>query len=190
MHNLIYPEIKFSGTGLACSRLPDIICFDPRQYNPIERRTEHPRGIIQHCTWMTYVSLLGEQLSAIEVYWIVYVVWICNWFGIEEAPLATGVLRHCHVSFKRLFIASVPHDNFAARNSASCIHKLLTKVLETISHPIPFELTHWGRDDVDAISQPTFWNAFSWMKIYKFRLRYHCFFFLRVQLTIFQHWFR
>ena len=51
-------------------------------------------------------------------------------------------------------------------------------------------LTHWGRDKMAAISQTTFSNAFSWMKMYKFRLRFHWSLFPRVQLTIFQHWFR
>ena len=36
----------------------------------------------------------------------------------------------------------------------------------------------------------TFSNAFSWMKMYQFRLRFHWNLFLRVQLTISQHWFR
>ena len=34
-----------------------------------------------------------------------------------------------------------------------------------------------------------FKNAFSWMKMYGFRLRFHLSLFLRFQLTIFQHWF-
>ena len=51
-------------------------------------------------------------------------------------------------------------------------------------------LTHWGRDKMAAIFQTTFSNAFSWMKMYEFRLKFHCRLFLRVQLTIFQHWFR
>ena len=29
-------------------------------------------------------------------------------------------------------------------------------------------LTHWGRDKMDAISQTTYSNAFSWMKIFEF----------------------
>ena len=29
-------------------------------------------------------------------------------------------------------------------------------------------LTHWGRNKMDAISQTTFWSAFSWMKIFEF----------------------
>ena len=50
-------------------------------------------------------------------------------------------------------------------------------------------LTHWGRDKMAAFSQTTLSNAFSWMKMYKFRLRFHWSLLLRVQLTIFQHWF-
>ena len=43
---------------------------------------------------------------------------------------------------------------------------------------------------MDAISQTTFSNAFSWMKMFEFRLKFHWSLFLRFQLTIFQHWFR
>ena len=43
---------------------------------------------------------------------------------------------------------------------------------------------------MDAISQTTFSNAFSWMKMFKFQLKFHWSLFLRFQLTIFQHWFR
>ena len=52
------------------------------------------------------------------------------------------------------------------------------------------ELTHWGQDKMDAISQTTFSNAFSWMKMYECRLRFHWSLFLGFELTIFQHWFR
>ena len=45
-------------------------------------------------------------------------------------------------------------------------------------------LTHWGRDKIDAISQTTFSSAFSWMKMYEFRLIFHWNLFLRVPLTI------
>ena len=51
-------------------------------------------------------------------------------------------------------------------------------------------LTHGGRDKMAAIFQTTFSNAFSWMKIFTFWLRFHWSLFTRVQLTIFQHWFR
>ena len=51
-------------------------------------------------------------------------------------------------------------------------------------------LTHWGRDKMAAIFQTTFSNGFSWMKMFEFRLKFHWNLFLRVQLTISQHWFR
>ena len=51
-------------------------------------------------------------------------------------------------------------------------------------------LTHWGRDKMDAISQTTFSNAFSWMKMCEFWLTFQWSLFLGVQLTIFEHWFR
>ena len=48
------------------------------------------------------------------------------------------------------------------------------------------ELTHWGRDKTAAIFQTTF----SWIEMNKFRLKLQWRLFPRVQLTIFQHWFR
>ena len=50
--------------------------------------------------------------------------------------------------------------------------------------------THWGRDKMTTVSLTTLSNAFSWMTLLEFRLRFHWSSFLRVQLTIFQHWFR
>ena len=51
-------------------------------------------------------------------------------------------------------------------------------------------LTHWGQDKMDAISQTTFWSALSWIKMFESRLKFHWSLILRVQVTIFQHWFR
>ena len=53
-----------------------------------------------------------------------------------------------------------------------------------------FCLTHWGRDKMSFFSQTTLSNAFSWMKMLEFRLRFHWSLFLRFQLTLFQHCFR
>ena len=53
-----------------------------------------------------------------------------------------------------------------------------------------FSLTHWGREKMAAIIQMTSSNAFSWMKMYQFRLRFYWNLFQRVQSTKFHHWFR
>ena len=47
-------------------------------------------------------------------------------------------------------------------------------------------LTHWGRDEMDNISQTTFSNAFSWIKMFEFRLKFYWSLFVRVQLKIFR----
>ena len=54
----------------------------------------------------------------------------------------------------------------------------------------PITLTHWSRDKMAAKFLATISNAFSWMKIYKFQLKFHWSLFSSVQLTIFRHWFR
>ena len=51
-------------------------------------------------------------------------------------------------------------------------------------------LTHWGWDKMAVILQTTVSNAFSWMKMCKFCLKFHWTLFSRVQWTIFRHWFR
>ena len=45
-------------------------------------------------------------------------------------------------------------------------------------------------DKMAAISQTIFSDAFSWMEIFVFWFNFHWSFFLWVQLTIHQHWFR
>ena len=39
-------------------------------------------------------------------------------------------------------------------------------------------LAHSGRDKMADIFQTTFWNAFYWVKMYEFRLRFHLSLFL------------
>ena len=69
------------------------------------------------------------------------------------------------------------------------IESYLKKPLKKTTHQTK-TLTHWGRDKMAAIFQTTFSNAFSSMKMCKFRLVFDWNVFPRVQLTIFQHWFR
>ena len=51
-------------------------------------------------------------------------------------------------------------------------------------------ISHWGRDKMDVMSQTTISNALSWMKMLGLRLKFHWSLFLRVELTIFHHWFK
>ena len=49
------------------------------------------------------------------------------------------------------------------------------KYMGNIAQTAP--LTHRGRDKMDAISPMTFSSAFSWMKMFEFRLKFHWSFF-------------
>ena len=51
-------------------------------------------------------------------------------------------------------------------------------------------LTYLPQDKMASISQKTFSNVFSWMRMYEFRWRFPWKLFLRFELTIFHHWFR
>ena len=57
-------------------------------------------------------------------------------------------------------------------------------------HWSSYFLTHLPLDKMVAISQTIFSNAFSWMKMFVFWLKFHWSLFLRVRFTISQHWFR
>ena len=57
----------------------------------------------------------------------------------------------------------------------------LTKPQQYMNHVHIDGLTHWGRDKMDAISQTTLSNAFLWMKMLEFWLKFHWSLFLRFQ---------
>ena len=79
-------------------------------------------------------------------------------------------------------VSSFSSDDFS-ENISNIIHQTVYSSCNTY-------LTHWGRDKMAANFLMTFSNAFSWIKIYEFRLRFHWSLLPRVQLTIFQQWFR
>ena len=86
---------------------------------------------------------------------------LCNWLP----QCRTG-----RISLDRTWCSQEWLSNRTQQNNILCI----------------FELS----DKMAAIFHTTFSNAFSWMKMFKFRLRFHWSLFPRVQLTIFHHWFR
>ena len=75
----------------------------------------------------------------------------------------------------------MPEPLSTTRAVTSSSH-MIDRSLERKKIPV---LSHWGREKMAAIFQTTFSNAFSWMKMYKFRLRFHWSLF-----NNFQHWFR
>ena len=67
---------------------------------------------------------------------------------------------------RRQFIPYIGKFSFSKQNNVGFVN-------EHYEMPHIFLLTHWGRDKMAAISQTTLSNAFSWMKMYEFRLTFH-----------------
>ena len=119
---------------------------------------------------------------------------------LERCPLIARIFKpltpinnlpiiHCKLNS----VCRWPHTEPAlCCTDSSCMHSLQTpgSYGDTCACLTHLLLTHWGRDKMASIFQTTISIAFSWMKMFKFRLRFHWSLFPRVQLTIFQHWFR
>ena len=95
------------------------------------------------------------------------------------------LFNHIYIYHIHILTPFGPHWVFRCPNTWQC--KSIGRADNNLNM---FSLTHWGLDKMDAISQTTFSSAFSWMKMFEFRLKFHWSLFLRVQLTISQHWFR
>ena len=105
---------------------------------------------------------------------------ICIWILYNYTQLDTKI-GQTYISWLILTTSGAASDeNFIKMNTSPF----------SVWVPWVSVLTHWGRDKMVAISQTTFSSAFSWMKMFEFRLKFHWSLFLRVKLTIIQHWFR
>ena len=96
-----------------------------------------------------------------------------NWWNV----LGTSFLSNCY-SIRKLLASLLRRLNL--QSASFQLDKVSIK---------PTGLTHSGRDKWPRFPDD-FLNAFSWMKMNSFRLRFHWSLFPRVQLTIFHPWFR
>ena len=93
----------------------------------------------------------------------------------------------CRVSkltlkFHNKYLTWTLKDKISYKAKSLWAHRLRISLL--------FFLTHWGRDEINAVFQMAYSNVFSWMKMYCFRLKFHWSLFSRAQLTRSQHWFK
>ena len=113
--------------------------------------------------------------------------WVC---------LTCSILRYVLLNFMQLLTQTLIYHNNPWWTPPSATRALGCQNIVQFIHRCPCfacalsRLSHWGRGKMADIFQITFSNAFSRMKIYEFRSNFHWSLFLRVQLTIFQHWFR
>ena len=120
----------------------------------------------------THLRLVPNLLKVIwcifiiisQIFFLMVIIWSVGRMDVSIGSFAAKTHRHCMPSGSRW-------------PSGHCL-------------PSHFSLTHGGRDKMYAISQTTSSSAFSWMKMYEFLLTFHWSLFLRVQLTMLQHWFR
>ena len=114
---------------------------------------------------------------------------LTHWSYVFLALTHWYIFHHHQRRFMRLLnilsISSLMSQ--CQRNSANANQRQASQNLFQNIYP---HLTLWDRDKMAAIFQKTFSTPFSWMKKFEFRLKCHWNLFLRVQLTIFQHWFR
>ena len=110
-------------------------------------------------------------------------VWSLKHFGYSSVSRAPNVGLSCAEIDS---VAALLHDVFTHCNIRwYCNNYAKTGIIGNLNR----HLTHGGRYKMAAISQTTFWSTFSWMKIYKVRLKCHWnLFLLDVQITIFRNW--
>ena len=105
------------------------------------------------------------------------------WFNIK---LSSYQYRKSYCGDKTVVRSSYLH------NGISYTSKMASFILNLgpVAHISHVCVNTQAETKMGTIFQTTFSNAFSWMKMYKFRLKFHWSLFLWVQLTISQHWFR
>ena len=138
--------------------------------------------LMSHMMWVTCRKPCSlSSVPCVEV----YVTWGMAGGGTDKGPLllTASLWHHYFLSIAAHgFIIVIYHYDmlpFVFTGELSVL-KQSTAITVSIS-----TLTHWCWDKMVAFFQTTFSNAFSWMKIYKFQLWFHCSVFPRVQLTIF-----
>ena len=157
--------------------------------------------ILQSCT---KPSIWSENTGQISVYWLKFrrtsvactlfiLVLPAYWHPYSSTMLPTTALRLRPMTALvsrasmavmeemtlKCVIAADPRDTLVSlRDLSRLLQRNTTR-----------GLTHWGGGKIAAISQATFSNAFSSMKMYEFRFRFHWNLVQRFELT-FLHWFR
>ena len=90
------------------------------------------------------------------------------------------------------YISSHHHQQLACQEQLRWLHNSLINFSKNKADILSWQtpINTLRPRQMDAIAQRTFSNAFSWMNMFEFLLKFHWSLFPRVELTIFQYWFR
>ena len=165
------------------------ICAQHMQASMNQAASQHVTGTPQHVTGITHDR--DNPASAWQIAVRDHFVYASSqWETTLQCNIQwETVRRHYSVTSSVIDWAHSQNDPCTV-NLVSQYYMPVLVVIAKIRPHIGGVLTHWGWDKIDAISQTTFSSTFSWMKMFEFRLKFHWSLFLRVELTIFQHWFR
>ena len=121
------------------------------------------------------LSLLMLNLSEITLNRVAFLIILqhCSIAGYQNSVQAKARILTVHA------VTIITQLNYWHFICCSLVGTILTR-----------QSRHWGWDKMDTISQMTFSNEFSWMKMFRFLLKIQWSLMPRFQLTIFQHWLR
>ena len=118
----------------------------------------------------------------------------CTWKCCLSSGVNVLIMQNSWLPASHQFVdTKAKQSNEHSSWQANYLHKLFHKyfiIITVMSHEHHDLLTHFPLDKMAAISQTIFSDTFSWMKSFVFWLKFHWSFFLMLQLTMAQHWFR
>ena len=142
------------------------------------------RNVHRHAMKLWWPSSLKHECVAMEHCVKMRTLNISNHLA-ERRSVSIHV---CHVLFAVHRGLRVSRDLLKRMTTRLNIHRII-KVSHRLPSTDPCSKTLRPRQNCRNLADDIS-NAFSWMKIYDFRLRFHWSLFLRFEFTILQHWFR
>ena len=155
--------------------------------------------VLRSCVWKLFISKRGKchrvmLLLLAASQWTHYVM-ITHWYFeatlrrrfdvimMFMCPLDLCWFKISYSLLDILLLLPVPIILY----SEWTVNTLFCERGSAIWHPVTFsyiDWTHWDQDEMDSISQTTFWNVFTSMKMSELQLKFHWRLFLRGQSTI------
>ena len=149
-------------------------------------------------TFLKWSVLISNKMTEVFfIYWNDQMPSIkLGWYQVIRFLDSLKKISHLTASYNSIYIKS-PYIMYGDQSGKTvdafkpCLVQACGCMFFIFMQNAPWDLlTHWSWDKMATIFQITFSNAFSWMIMYKFWLRFHWSLFPMVQLTIFHHWFR